>query len=260
FSVAYAKLNICYAVLFNIVPLAYNYPQHVLHYYGVNSSTKRTVEFILPLVQNFHGLDIRHNILHYTLYSLCIIPACVSTTIMLWFKGMLFILIRYNTLLYQLVNGLLREYAQKSSTASVGAFGGQRHLVDIIELHLTAIQCTSLLDSILRLILLVQSLGCLLLWGLLLYYITRNPNLNLVNVMVLMFSIVIEMWCFSYLGHRLTEENAMISHTAYSTYNWYNEPRSVQQFLQRIILQSSNRKATITAGKFYNVNIVSFAQ
>ncbi|XP_035793910.1 uncharacterized protein LOC118467477 isoform X1 [Anopheles albimanus] len=212
FSVAYARLNLVYMLLFNLVPPAVNYPYYLHHLLTTTNGTtgNRTVEFMLPLEQDFYGLDIRHNILHYSAFWLISWMACTFTVVILWAKGALFILIRYNTLLYQLVNCMLRELG---ATAVDGAAESsrlllawkQRQLVQTIELHRTAIECTKLLDSILRLVLLIQSVGCLLMWCLMLYYISRNANLNVVNLMVLTLSIVFEMWCFSYLGHQLTE-------------------------------------------------------
>ncbi|XP_035793911.1 uncharacterized protein LOC118467477 isoform X2 [Anopheles albimanus] len=267
FSVAYARLNLVYMLLFNLVPPAVNYPYYLHHLLTTTNGTtgNRTVEFMLPLEQDFYGLDIRHNILHYSAFWLISWMACTFTVVILWAKGALFILIRYNTLLYQLVNCMLRELG---ATAVDGAAESsrlllawkQRQLVQTIELHRTAIECTKLLDSILRLVLLIQSVGCLLMWCLMLYYISRNANLNVVNLMVLTLSIVFEMWCFSYLGHQLTEANASIANTAYSSCSWYQEPRVLQKTYQRIMMQATSRQATITAGRFHNVNIVTFAQ
>uniref|UniRef100_A0A182ILT8 Uncharacterized protein n=1 Tax=Anopheles atroparvus TaxID=41427 RepID=A0A182ILT8_ANOAO len=61
-----------------------------------------------------------------------------------------------------------------------------------------------------------------------------------------------------YISRNTSEENVTIGHTAYSC-PWYNEPVVVQTYFLGLILQSQ-RKATITAGRFYNINIVTFAQ
>uniref|UniRef100_A0A8W7PXK1 Odorant receptor n=1 Tax=Anopheles coluzzii TaxID=1518534 RepID=A0A8W7PXK1_ANOCL len=89
-------------------------------------------------------------------------------------------------------------------------------------------------------------------------YVLLLLALNVINIAVLLMSIFIEMLCFSYLGNQLTEENANISHSAFNC-RWYDEPIVIRKYFLRIILQA-HRKATITAGKFYNVNIVTFAQ
>ncbi|XP_058122042.1 odorant receptor 49b-like [Anopheles ziemanni] len=253
FSVAYARLHVCYMLLFNLVPPACNYP-----YYLLQRGSNRTVEFMLPLAQDFYGLDIHGNVAHYSVFCASIIPACCFTTLILWTKGILLILIRYNTLLYQLVNRRLEEYQSSTQIAPMSDEQKKRKLAEIVELHYAAIECNGLLDSIMSLILLIQFVGCLLMLCLMMYYISRNPNMNVVNVVVLFLSIMIEMMCFSYLGNQLTEENTNIGQTAYNCH-WYDEPVTVQSYFLRIILQSQ-RQATITAGKFYNVNIVTFAQ
>uniref|UniRef100_A0AAG5DF60 Uncharacterized protein n=1 Tax=Anopheles atroparvus TaxID=41427 RepID=A0AAG5DF60_ANOAO len=137
FSVAYAKLNACNMLLFNLVPPACNFPRYLLHR---NVSNRTTVEFLLPLEQDFYGLDIRRNVAHYTVFCACIIPACCLTTLILWTKGILFILIRYNTLLYQLVNRRLEEYHRRPSDgpvamASLQTRANTRKLAEIVELH-----------------------------------------------------------------------------------------------------------------------------
>ncbi|XP_316697.2 putative odorant receptor 92a isoform X2 [Anopheles gambiae] len=254
FSLGYAKLNLLYVLLFNVIPPIYNYPRYFLQWRMPEDN--RTVEFMLPLMQDLYGLDVHHNIVHYTISWVAITPFCVFCALILWFKGALFMLIRYNTLLYQLVNRLLQQYDRESA----GGLLAQKHrrLQQIVQLHYRAIECTKLLDSILSLILLIQCIGCLLMLCLMLFYITRNHSLNVINIAVLLMSIFIEMLCFSYLGNQLTEENANISHSAFNC-RWYDEPIVIRKYFLRIILQA-HRKATITAGKFYNVNIVTFAQ
>uniref|UniRef100_A0A182S932 Uncharacterized protein n=1 Tax=Anopheles maculatus TaxID=74869 RepID=A0A182S932_9DIPT len=254
FSLRYAKLHLLYVLLFNVAPPVYNYPHYFLQ--SKLPPANRTVEFMLPLMQDLYGLNVRHNIAHYTISWLSITPFCAFFTLILWYKGSLFMLIRYNTLLYQLVNLLLQQFADEGPGAKLR----QKHhrLQRIVELHYRAIECTKLLDSILSLILLIQFVGCLLLLCLILFYVSRNHNLNVINLGVLFSSIFIEMMCFSYLGNQLTEENASISNFAFNCH-WYEEPIVIRKYFLRIILQS-HRKATITAGKFYNVNIVTFAQ
>uniref|UniRef100_A0A182WR27 Uncharacterized protein n=1 Tax=Anopheles minimus TaxID=112268 RepID=A0A182WR27_9DIPT len=254
FSLSYAKIHLLYVLLFNLAPPVYNYPHYFLQ--SRLPTANRTVEFLLPLMQDLYGLDVRHNIAHYTIFWVSIIPLCVFLTLILWYKGSLFMLVRYNTLLYQLVNQLLRQFEFEAADLELGK--KHNRLQRIVKLHYTAIECTKLLDNILSLILLIQFVGCLLLLCLLLFYITRNHNLNVINIGVLFSSILIEMMCFSYLGNQLTEENAAISNSAFNCH-WYEEPIVIRKYFQRIILQS-HRKATITAGKFYNVNIVTFAQ
>lgn len=202
FSLGYAKLNLLYVLLFNIIPPIYNYPRYFLQWRLPEDN--RTVEFMLPLMQDLYGLDVHHNIVHYTISWVAITPFCVFFALILWFKGALFMLIRYNTLLYQLVNRLLQQYDRESA----GGLLAQKHrrLQQIVQLHYSAIECTKLLDSILSLILLIQCIGCLLMLCLMLFYITRNHSLNVINIAVLLMSIFIEMLCFSYLGNQLTEE------------------------------------------------------
>uniref|UniRef100_A0A182Q839 Uncharacterized protein n=1 Tax=Anopheles farauti TaxID=69004 RepID=A0A182Q839_9DIPT len=255
FSVGYTKLHVCYMLLFNVGPPAYNFQSYLTHW--THPVENRTVEFLLPLMQDLYGLDIRHNIGHYTISWIAITPACAIFTVILWSKGTLFLLIRYNTLLYQLVNRLLEQFGREASRMT--QWRKHRRLQRIVELHHRAIECTKLLDSCLCLILLIQCVGCILLFCLALFYISRNHNLNVINVTVLFASIFIDMMCFSALGNQLTEENAAISDSAFNYCRWYDEPIVVRQYFVRIILQA-HRKATITAGGFYNVNIVTFAQ
>uniref|UniRef100_A0A182ITZ9 Uncharacterized protein n=1 Tax=Anopheles atroparvus TaxID=41427 RepID=A0A182ITZ9_ANOAO len=152
FSVAYAKLNVCNMLLFNLVPPACNFPRYLLHR---NVSNRTTVEFLLPLEQDFYRLDIRHNVAHYTVFCASIIPACCLTTLIFWTKGILFILIRNNTLLYQFVNRRLEEYHRPPTgsdgpvaMASLRTTAKTRKVAEIVELHYASIECNQLLDSI----------------------------------------------------------------------------------------------------------------
>lgn len=201
-------------LLFNLVPPACNYP-----YYLLQRGSNRTVEFMLPLAQDFYGLDIHRNVAHYSVFCASIIPACCFTTLILWTKGILFILIRYNTLLYQLVNRRLEEFRSSPKKVPMSTEQKKQKLAQIVELHYAAIECNKLLDSIMSLILLIQFVSCVLMLCLMMYYISRNPNMNVVNVVVLFLSIMIEMMCFSYLGNQLTEEVQL--HTTAAVFCWW---------------------------------------
>ncbi|XP_053673362.1 uncharacterized protein LOC128723628 [Anopheles nili] len=251
FSMLYTILHINYSILYNVVPTIYN-----IFKYFTKPKENLSNAFVIPLIIDFYGMDIEHNILHYAIFWITLTPLFLVVTAMLWFKGTLFILIRYNTLLYQLVIQQLQQHDKEAAGMQLS----QKHqrLQDIVQLHCSAIKCTKLLNVILGLILLIQFVGCLLVFCLMMFYISRNKDMSIANLGVLFTSVFTEIMFYSYLGGQLTDKNSAISETAFGC-RWYDEPIAIQRYYLRII-QQSQRNAAITIGKFNVVNIETFTQ
>uniref|UniRef100_A0A8W7PZ53 Odorant receptor n=1 Tax=Anopheles coluzzii TaxID=1518534 RepID=A0A8W7PZ53_ANOCL len=250
YSRLYIIVQGVYFLIFNLLPAIVTYSA-----YFASSGDGEPVEFLLPVESRFFFLDIRHSIVHYTVFSLLACPAFLFTAYLTVVKGLVFIgIIVYNTLQYQLVSRGVREL--KSHDPTTTQF--RHRLTEIIDQHGAATRCTKLLDSVLNLMLLVQFTNTVLMCCLFLFYISKNFNSGAVNVLLLFLALTVENLCFSYFGNRLSTENTSVARAVYST-DWYNYPPVLQKQFQQMIRHAYIPRG-ITVGKFHFVDMASFGQ
>ncbi|XP_058819065.1 uncharacterized protein LOC131681961 isoform X3 [Topomyia yanbarensis] len=132
-------------------------------------------------------------------------------------------LIKYVSLMFELVARRIRLLDQLPCGAT--RKHRERELDVVIQQHYLALRCAELLEELISPILLAQFLGCVLVWCLLILYITMSYG---------------------------------ISDEIYS-FRWYDAPISVQKKAM-LISARSQKIVGVTAFKFYFVSIEQFGK
>ncbi|XP_058819064.1 odorant receptor 85b-like isoform X2 [Topomyia yanbarensis] len=166
-------------------------------------------------------------------------------------------LIKYVSLMFELVARRIRLLDQLPCGAT--RKHRERELDVVIQQHYLALRCAELLEELISPILLAQFLGCVLVWCLLILYITMNiDNMGAINTLILCEVLAFEMLAFSFLGSELTHVSYGISDEIYS-FRWYDAPISVQKKAM-LISARSQKIVGVTAFKFYFVSIEQFGK
>ncbi|XP_055543618.1 odorant receptor 13a-like [Wyeomyia smithii] len=209
-------------------------------------------DFVLINETQFYWLDVRRNSVHYCIFTtLCFVASSCSAYI-LTLKGSLFqVIIRYGYRLFELVTKRIASMAQLDQVDERRA-----ELREIIQLHQMALEYLEHLESTMSFILLNQTLSCLLVWCLMLFYVSSNFGLDAANVLILFIVLLVEMYVFCKNGTILSEKAAEVANAIYF-YDWYMDPVDLQQKIL-LIIQQAQKPTGITAARFYYINIQRF--
>ncbi|XP_062710739.1 uncharacterized protein LOC109429616 isoform X1 [Aedes albopictus] len=198
------------------------------------------------------------NMGHYITVTSLIAPIFFCSALFLAMKSMVYYsLIKYVSLMFKLV---VKRIRLLDSSISIGGGSRLEHAVDdVIRAHYLALRCAQLLEELISLILLAQFLGCVIVWCLLLFYITLNVSgVGAMTTLILCEIVAFEMLAFSYFGSELTEISESLAHEIYS-FRWYDAPMTVRK---KVLLMSvrAQQIVGITALRFYYVSIEQFGQ
>lgn len=176
---------------------------------------------MVSLVQSFYNLDIRHNLLHYSIYFVVVSMLAVTSALSLCTKGVVdFAAIKYTAMIFQMTAMQIRQLPRQIS---------QPQLFSIIESHQATLRCSKKLHQALSLSLLFQlafcsAMGCLMLFYILLMvrllhkFILKARNLRrrfpilqgfdsrILNLALLLFIVILETYAYCTLGTQLTEK------------------------------------------------------
>ncbi|XP_062549006.1 uncharacterized protein LOC134213722 [Armigeres subalbatus] len=199
-----------------------------------------------------------YNVFHYVFVQSLIAPIFFCSAIFLATKSMVYYsLIKYVSLLFKLV---IKRIRMLDSSIYIGG-GSRLHQAvdDVIRAHYLALRCANLLEKLISPILLAQFLGCVIVWCLLLFFITFGSfGLGAMTTLILCEIVAFEMLAFSFFGTELTDISESLAREIYS-YRWYEAPISVQK---KVLLMSvrSQQIVGITAFRFYYVSIEQFGK
>ncbi|XP_038109911.1 uncharacterized protein LOC6035758 isoform X1 [Culex quinquefasciatus] len=219
-------------------------------YWTHSGNQSEPLIFELPMEQEFYGLLVRTNFLHYHIFVLCSLFAYSVCGYFLLVKvSALLLMIQYSSSTYRLVELRIRKMAESKEVT-------QSELVDIVELHRLAYRCSTLVEQICHLPLALAFLTCILYFCLTLFYLSHNIGFNLVNVMVLFGLTVLETFGYSYLGSKLTEQADEVGAAIYDL-PWFEHSVELQRYY-RLMLQRVQRPTEITGAKFFVVQLATF--
>ncbi|XP_058817630.1 odorant receptor 63a-like [Topomyia yanbarensis] len=206
-------------------------------------------DFLLVMEVQFYWLDIRRNILHYTIYMIFCCPASACSAYQSTIKGAVFlVIIQYGSKLFDLVAKRIAAMEQL-----VNPNERRDELRKIIELHNLALKYLEHLETTVSLILINQTMNCILIWCLLMIYISTNFGPNAANVILLFVVLFGEMVVYCINGTLLSDKASKVVDAMYG-YPWYQESVEMQKGAI-LVIQRAQRKSGITAAKFYFVNV-----
>uniref|UniRef100_A0A182WQV2 Uncharacterized protein n=1 Tax=Anopheles minimus TaxID=112268 RepID=A0A182WQV2_9DIPT len=226
----------------------------VLYIY-ISQATDQSVSFPLMIEHRMYLLSAHHNLLHWFLFHMLLLPAIFITLVIYTAKaGMFFGAIRFCSKLLGILALKIDRLRFLNSTAEYTA-----ELKQIIVLHQLAIRCARTLQKILMGILFAQFTGCVLIWCFFLYSIMISGiTAEGVTVAAMLLSFSIETFIFCVLGNELTNKGAQISTAMYAT-DWYEKPVKLQKLIIPIVQQAQQRIG-ITAGNFYYIDIKTYGR
>ncbi|XP_055643294.1 odorant receptor 63a-like [Toxorhynchites rutilus septentrionalis] len=206
-------------------------------------------DFMLVFEIQFYWLNVRHDVWHYSVFIIfCTLAVCCSAYQNIIKGAVFFVAIQYGSKIFGL---LARRIAMTAKMPKVE----DRHdeLREIIELHKLILEYTEHLESMICFILLNQLLNCILIWCLMMFYISNNFGANAVNVITLFLVLMSELVIYCVNGEILSERASQIAEAMYS-YPWYEDPILLQR-TALLVIERAQKTTGITAAKFYFVNL-----
>uniref|UniRef100_A0A182P2S3 Uncharacterized protein n=1 Tax=Anopheles epiroticus TaxID=199890 RepID=A0A182P2S3_9DIPT len=207
--------------------------------------------------EDFFDLDIRFNLLHYSLYLGAVSVLGAIGSLILCTKDVVdFSLIRTTSMLFQVTAMQIRELPPWAS---------QTELKLVIKSHRSTLQCATKLQQALNYALLIQLTFCTAIWCLLLFYILLLASLisegftsKVLNVSLLLLILTYETYSYCKLGTQFTtmadEVLGELQQLA-----WYDQSVAMQKQIN-FMIQRSQKCIVLTAGKLFPVNIAQFSE
>ncbi|XP_055597424.1 odorant receptor coreceptor-like [Uranotaenia lowii] len=206
-------------------------------------------EYLLIVEIQFYWLDIRQNLLHNIVYLIFCSTAIFCSAYQSSMKGaVILVIIQYGTKLFDLIRSEIGQLHKVSTDKNRKA-----KLRTIIEQHKLALKYTKHLEDTVNFILINQILNCILIWCLMMFYVSTNFGPNAVTVIILFVVLMGEMVVYCVNGTMLSESAAAVGHAIYH-HPWYEETVGLQKDMQ-LVMRRAQRPTGITAAKFYFVNI-----
>ncbi|KAL9708404.1 hypothetical protein quinque_011922 [Culex quinquefasciatus] len=253
----YSRIYACFigSCLIFYVPLPMT--ATFFNYFSAAGNGTEGVEFVLPLENKFYWLDTRRNIWHYVIYMVLLVPAVTGSACLSTVKGtVLFTIIRYGAMIFELVSLKIADLGRGENFEEGKEEYRRKQLVEIFELHKTALEYAKLLENIMSFILLSQFVNCMLISCLMMFYISSTYGPNVVNMVILFAVLMVEVFAYCFSGDELSSKAAEVANSV-AMYPWYREPVTVQKEL-KLMIQRAQSTIGITAGNFYYVDIKRF--
>uniref|UniRef100_A0A182S5A1 Uncharacterized protein n=1 Tax=Anopheles funestus TaxID=62324 RepID=A0A182S5A1_ANOFN len=226
----------------------------VLYIY-TSQTPGQTVSFPLIMEHRLYILNAHHNLLHWFLYHMLLIPAILIMVVIYTAKaGMFFGSICFCSTLFSILALKIDRLRFLITTEQYTA-----ELKEIIVLHQLAIRCAKLLQKILMDVMLAQFTGCVLIWCFFFYSIMISGiTVEGVTVAAILLSFSMETFIFCLLGNELTNKGEQISAAVYAT-DWYEQPIKIQKLIIPI-MQQAQQRIGITAARFYYIDVKRYGK
>ncbi|XP_055600706.1 odorant receptor 49a-like [Uranotaenia lowii] len=236
-------------MLYNILPPI----RSTLMYLNRDKNSSEPLSFITHMEQEFYGLDIHSNILHYWFFSTCAMSSYVVSTSSMVVQA---------TLLYSACNNcysLFKVVAIRlKGLSALAPEAVQYELGDIVSMHVDALRCIELLEKIVNLSALVQVICCSLTWCLMAVYLTNNLDETAINVTMCFAVATFDTVGMSILGEQLARSSTVVT-DAICNFLWYEADLNVRRSLLRM-LQRAQKPVGFSAAGFYFINIERFGK
>ncbi|XP_035778671.1 odorant receptor 43a-like isoform X1 [Anopheles albimanus] len=205
---------------------------------------------LLVFCRSFYNLDIRHNLVHYSIYNFVIGLLTFTSALSLCTKDVVdFGNIRTAALMFEILAMQIRELPRHIS---------QQNLKTIIKSHQTVLQCFRKLQQSLSLALLIQLAFFSAVWCFILVYILlMGLSAEVLNLCIFLIIITIETYSYCSLCTELTTKGNEIL-LALQELPWYEQPVKIQKQIL-LMIRRSQVPTVLKAGKLVAVNIALFS-
>ncbi|EDS41940.1 conserved hypothetical protein [Culex quinquefasciatus] len=199
------------------------------------------------------------NMWHYVICEVLIAPVFFCSAIFLALKSMLYYsLLQYVSLMFKLVLKRI-QLLDKSLSHRRRRRQLNRQVDAVVKHHYLALKCAAILEELISPILLAQFLGCVIVWCMLIFYMTMSiGDFGALTTLILCEILAFEMLAFSFFGSELTHVSSSVATEIYN-FRWYDAPLAIQRKVLLISVRSQ-RIVGVTAFKFYYVTIEQFGK
>ncbi|XP_052562911.1 odorant receptor 49b-like [Culex pipiens pallens] len=132
----------------------------------------------------------------------------------------------------------------------------RKELKEVVDIHNDALRCVKILESISSIGVMLQLMNTVIVWVAMVFCVSYSPNMNALNLLVLLILITSQTFLLCQYGNELTEESFAVATEAYNA-QWTELPVDVQKGVG-LILQRAQKWEGITAARFYQVNVERF--
>ncbi|EDS41960.1 olfactory receptor [Culex quinquefasciatus] len=232
---------------------------------AIGKNLSEPLVYEIPMEQEFYGLDIRKNFIHNQIFlGFSFLAYCASKFFLLVMITTPFIMIKYNSLTYQLVCERIRKLPHlPGGPKPAGSSTSNRtevnvpDLAEVVRLHRQAYEITQQIEDIVHLPVALEYFTCVMFYCMAMFYISTYIDFSLFNIMVLFLASLMETFGYSYLGSELSEEAAAVG-TAIYDLPWYDHSVELQRYY-RLIIQRTQRTTGIFGLRFFLVQLTTFA-
>ncbi|XP_055548887.1 uncharacterized protein LOC129732238 [Wyeomyia smithii] len=219
-----------------------------------NRNATESIDYILTMEQEFYGLNIHKNLLHYAIFEFCIGIVHYWTAVSFTLGGIVvYCPIAYIMLIFKMVTTRLEKLHRLSGAAL------QHEVSNVIDLHLDGLKCIEHLERIVTLPMLSQLFAFVLILSLMVLYIRNNLDLNAVSLAVLLIVVTAETYKICDLTTNLSMESFAVADAIYNSTDWYRLPADTQKALSMMLLRAQKREG-VTAAKFSYMDIERFGK
>uniref|UniRef100_A0A182NEX6 Uncharacterized protein n=1 Tax=Anopheles dirus TaxID=7168 RepID=A0A182NEX6_9DIPT len=208
-------------------------------------------EYIISTEMNMYYLDIRYNLLHYSIFTGTIWVLTVTSCLTLCTKDVVDMsVMKATTLMFQVTAMQIRELRGRIS---------QAQLATVIDSHRDTLLCAQHLQHALNLSLLVQLTFCSAIWCLmLLYVLLMGFDSRILNILILLIIVTIETYAYCKLGTQLTDKGEDVL-MALQQLAWYDQSVAIQKQII-FMIRRSQKPIVLTAGKLFYANVLQFSE
>ncbi|XP_053690902.1 odorant receptor Or2-like [Sabethes cyaneus] len=221
--------------------------------YAVFVSAVTIFFIVLPVVSSvvrFYGLNIRRDLGSYFIYTAFSIVVAICCGYCVLLKGTIDqVLIQYGSKMFEMVSKRIEAMQQL-----VDSNKRRSEFRRIIELHNLSLDYLHYLESTVSISLLATTISCMLMWGLMMFYLSNNfSGPNGISILSSFIVLLEEMIVYSINGTLLQSKAAGISSAMY-TYPWHRES-VVMQRAAKFVIQRAQRPVGITAARFHYIDL-----
>ncbi|XP_058816488.1 odorant receptor 85b-like [Topomyia yanbarensis] len=228
-------------VAFTFGPITQTLIIHLLNTTNVTDN----VDFIITLEQDFYGLDVKRNLLHYFIFETC----AVATNY--WVAAMFGVtlatiqsIIKSSITLLKLVANRLDRLHEFSGPSL------KQELSEIIDLHVDALSCLEQFESYIGWTMLLQLCNCVTIWIMLVLILSSSFDLNTFSVLVLLVVTTGETYAICKWATELSDASAAVGDVSFHA-QWYNLPADVQRAHASVVQRAQKREGIKVAGFQY---------
>uniref|UniRef100_A0A182S599 Uncharacterized protein n=1 Tax=Anopheles funestus TaxID=62324 RepID=A0A182S599_ANOFN len=247
-SVKYCKLFLYESMAYFGLPLI---ATGVVCVKNMWNSTGEQEEYVLPTELNFYYLEIRYNLLNYSIYFLVVTALNLIGALILCTKDVIhFSLIRTVSMLFKVTAMQIRELPPAASQADINV---------VIRSHRNTLQCATKLQQVMNMALMIQLTSCIVIWCLMLFYVLlMGISSKVLNISLLLFLMTFETYMYCQLGTEFTDAADQVFN-ALQQLTWYDQSVPIQKQIY-FLIQHSQRSIVLKAGKLLPVNIAQFSE